>query len=179
MIVPSLQGILRKAMTIDSTYLCDELSYSFQCFFSMIICFLFVGFLAYTSAALISPTLHFASNQAPSNLTSIISPAQSNSPEAPTGGLWSWYKYCTKIRRWSLPQLELDDCSIVLDYFYLETMEEGGGKIKEFLAPGAKKTTYAETEWTPRKYTFGRAYLKTTFLLSNATFRFDPTTDQY
>ena len=46
----------------------------------------------------------------------------------------------------------------VLDYFYIQTMEEGGKKKLEFLAPGATRKTHDKMQWTPRKYTFGSVY---------------------
>lgn len=122
---------------------------------------LVAGSLASTSAAFIPSTVDFTSTLALSNLTSTNIPARSDTPVV-KGELRSWY--CTKIGSWSLPKIEPNDCSGVLDYFYIETMEEGGGKLKEFRAPGSKKETVLETEWTPRKYTFGRVYLSSRLL---------------
>lgn len=146
-----------------------------RCFFGMIPCLvLFVVFLAHASAASIPSTIDIISDPASSNLTSTNRQAQSDA-SVRNGGIWSWY--CTKVQRWSLPELEPDDCLGVLDYFYFETMEDGGRKLKEFRAPGSKKTTYTETEWTPRKYTFGRVYLPPIFSSSIYVFsnRFNQT----
>ena len=44
----------------------------------------------------------------------------------------------------------------VLDYFFMETMHDGGKNLIEFLMPGSKKSLFVKTQWTPRKYTFGR-----------------------
>ena len=66
--------------------------------------------------------------------------------------------YCTKVDQWNLPEVESRDCEGVLDYFYIQTMEEGGSKRIEFLAPGAKRITHNMSQWTPRKYTFGSVY---------------------
>ena len=94
-----------------------------------------------------NPTLDLIPNPNPTL------PAEFNSSAAVHGDIWSWY--CTTFERWSLPRLKADDCSGALEWFYIHVMHEGGTKREEFIAPGAKKTTYGTTQWTPRKYTFG------------------------
>ncbi len=116
---------------------------------------LVVASLAAASAASLPPTLDLIRNPDLSNVISAGSPTLSNN-SAVEGDIWSWY--CTQVPRWSVPKLEPSDCKGMLEYFYLETMHDGGRKMKNFRAPGSKKSTYLETQWTPRKYTFGRVH---------------------
>lgn len=109
---------------------------------------------AHTSAATLPPTLDLTSNPRTPNKPSADLRAQSN-VSAIEGSPW-WY--CTKVDQWALPRPDPRDCEGVLDYFYIETMGEGGRKKLEFLAPGAKRTTHNQMQWTPRKYTFGSVY---------------------
>ncbi len=67
-----------------------------------------------------------------------------------------WNSYCTPIRRWNQPRMQQDDCQAVLQYFYHETMADGGKKPIEFRSPGATRTTHMKVQKTPRKYTFGK-----------------------
>ena len=139
-------------------------------FSSMVSCFLLVvGSLAYTFAASFPSRINITGNTTPSNLVSTDPRAQSNDSVAEN----TWY--CTRTERWSLPVVEPDDCSGVLDYFYIETVDMNHRKSKEFRAPGAKKTTHQQTQWTPRKYTYGRACLLTMFLPSETVLRLYPT----
>lgn len=142
-------------------------------FFTMISCFLLVmGSLAYTIAASFPSRINFAGNTTLSNLTFTDPRAQSNDSVAESNfNIW----YCSKTERWSLPALEPADCSGVLDYFYIETVDATHRKSREFRAPGAKKSTHLQTQWTPRKYTFGMACLPTMFLLSEVLLRLCPT----
>ena len=128
----------------------------------LISCFLLVGWVAaWTSAATLPPTLDLTSDLVLSNLSLTDLRAQSNSSTV-EDDLWSWY--CTKIDQWMLPKYENEDCRAVLDYFYIQTMDEGGTRRKEFLSTHSRKQTYMETEITPRKYTFGSVFL---FLINN------------
>lgn len=116
---------------------------------------LLLGSIAYTSAASVPSSLDILTKPSLSNMSSDSLTTQLNNSEV-TGDVWSWF--CTRATAWSLPTVELDDCFGVLDYFFIETMHEGGRTAKEFLAPGAKKASYYDTEITPRKYTFGEMY---------------------
>ncbi len=111
---------------------------------------LLIGFLAYTSAASVPSTVNTERD------LTLSGPAQSNSSVAESD---IWLSYCTKTERWSLPELNPDDCSGVLDYFYIETVDKDHRGSKEFRSPKAKKKAQAKTQWTPRKYTFGRPFL--------------------
>ena len=109
---------------------------------------------AHTSAATLPPTLDLTSNpRAPDKPLADLQ-AQSNISAVGGSPLW----YCTNIDQWTLPRPDPHDCEGVLDYFYIETMREGGKKKVEFLAPGAKRATHNMMQWTPRKYTFGSDY---------------------
>ena len=120
---------------------------------------------AHTSAATLPPTLDIISSpRAPDEELADLR-AQSNISDVEGQPLW----YCTKVDQWALPKLEPHDCRGVLDYFYIETMGEGGGKRIEFRAPGAKKITHSLMQWTPRKYTFGSVYPCPTFLPAKIT----------
>lgn len=66
-----------------------------------------------------------------------------------------WW-YCTPIQPWNQPPMVQDDCQGVLEYFYYETMTDGGTKSMEFMSPGAAKTTHFKLQTTPRKYIFGK-----------------------
>ena len=121
----------------------------------MLYILLLAASLAYASAASLPPTLDLTSIPSLPNLTSTYLRPQANR-SAVDGDIWLWY--CTKMERWSLPKLDSDDCLGALDWFYLENMQDGGTKRKDFVAPGGKKTTYTEMQWTPRKYTFGEVY---------------------
>ena len=90
------------------------------------------------------------------NLTSAREVSQSTNRSAIEGDSWEWY--CTPIQRWNQPPMEKEDCRGVLDYFYYETMMDGGRGPMEFLSPGAKKTEHAKGQMTPRKYTFGKRH---------------------
>ena len=109
---------------------------------------------AHTSAATLTPTLDLIKNPTASDKSLADLGAQSNI-SAVEGDPW-WY--CTKVDRWTLPKLEPHDCEGVLDYFYIQTMDEGGTKRLEFLAPGAKGKTHIQVQRTPRKYIFGSVY---------------------
>ena len=104
-----------------------------------------------SSAASIPPKLDLVSNASPTNLQ-----AQSN---ISTMEHDVWYWHCTTADRWIYPLLEPEDCEGVLDYFYYETMREGGSTRTEFLSPNAKRTSRGEWVKTPRKYTFGTVHL--------------------
>ncbi|KAF6224634.1 hypothetical protein HO173_012977 [Letharia columbiana] len=91
------------------------------------------------------------------NLTSAREVSQSTNRSTIEGDSWEWY--CTPIQRWNQPPMEKEDCRGVLDYFYYETMMDGGRGSMEFLSPGAKKTEHAKGQMTPRKYTFGTCTL--------------------
>ena len=120
---------------------------------------------AHNSAATLPPTLNLTSNpRAPDKPLADLR-AQSNFSDVEGQPLW----YCTKVDQWTLPKLEPRDCGGVLDYFYIETMEQGGGKRIEFRAPGSKKMTHNLMQWTPRKYTFGIVYPYLTFLPTKTT----------
>lgn len=121
---------------------------------------LLVGTLASTSDASVLSTIDITRNTTLSNLTSNNLRSQSNSSVAEIDFRIS---YCTKKQTWSVPEVKPDDCCGVLDYFYLETVDETFRKSKEFKAPGAKKTSRVPTQTTPRKYTFGREDLSTMF----------------
>ena len=114
---------------------------------------LLLGFLAFTNAASVSSIPNISKNSTRSNLTSIHLQAQL---ETSAVNVWAWY--CTKARNWSLPVPELDDCLGLLDFFWIETWDDQHRKSKEFRAPGAKKTTAVQTQWTPRKYTFRKQF---------------------
>ena len=135
----------------------------------MISCLLvLVASLAYTINAISVPSgINIASDPILSNLTSIHLPAQPNVSVA-EDDLWIWY--CTNNQRWSRPEIKPDDCKGMLDYFWLETYDKGHRKSRTFRAPGGKKISSATQEWTPRKYTFGRASLSTVFLPSEMLF---------
>ena len=120
---------------------------------------------AHTSAATLPPTLDLINNSRDPNKPLADARAQSNI--SAVEGVLRWY--CTKVDRWILPKMDRHDCGGVLEYFYLETMDQGGSKWNEFLAPGAKRTTYDQVEWTPRKYTFGSVYPLSTFLPTRMT----------
>lgn len=114
---------------------------------------LLVGSLACTRAASVLSLVDTTSEPSLSDLNFSHLQAGSND-SAGSSNVYS--SYCTSAQNWSLPELEPDDCSGVLDYFYLETADFDSRRQKEFRAPGAKKITKAKTEWTPRKYTFGK-----------------------
>ena len=120
---------------------------------------------AHISAATLPPTLDLISNLRDPNKPLADSRVQANT--SAVEGVIRWY--CTKVDSWILPRMKPHDCGGVLEYFYLETMDQGGTKWNEFLAPGAKKTTHDQVEWTPRKYTFGSAYSLPTFLPTKMT----------
>lgn len=124
--------------------------------FSMIIHpLLLVWWLAtQTSGATLPPTLDLTSDPRAPNEPLADLQAQSNISAVQANPKW----YCTKVDQWILPRLDPSDCEGVLDYFYIQTMEDGGAKRIEFLAPGAKKITHNMSQWTPRKYTFGSAH---------------------
>ena len=127
-----------------------------SCSSSMIRYFvLLVSSLVGASAATLPSTLDLIRNSELSNARPNGSPDLYNNSMV-QGDIWSWY--CTQIPRWSVPKLEPSDCKGMLDYFYLETMHDGGRKMKNFRAPGSIKSSYLETQWTPRKYTFGRVH---------------------
>ena len=130
---------------------------------------LLVASLAYTTNAISVPsTINIASDPTLSNLTSIPLPAQSDNPVAESDfGIW----YCTNNQRWSRPDIKPDDCKGMLDFFWLETYDKDQRKSRTFRAPGGKKISKAAQEWTPRKYTFGRASLSTMFLPSEMLLR--------
>ncbi len=131
----------------------------FSCFRGMMLYYLhLIGLLAYTSAASVPSTLNTARDLTLSGPQSTQLRAQSNSSVAESD---IWLSYCTKTERWSLPELKPDDCSGVLDYFYIETIDKDHRSSKEFKSPNSKKKTQAKTQWTPRKYTFGRLFLLT------------------
>ena len=136
-------------------------------FFTMIIHLLLLAWslAAHNSAATLPPTLDLTSNPRAPNKPLADLRAQSNISDVEGQPLW----YCTKADQWTLPKLEPHDCGGVLDYFYIETMGEGGGKMMEFRAPGAKKVTHNKLQWTPRKYTFGSVYLCPNFLPTRIT----------
>ena len=120
---------------------------------------------AHNSAATLPPTLDLTSNPSAPIKPLADLRAQSNVSDVEGQPLW----YCTKIDQWTLPKLEPGDCSGVLDYFYIQTMDQGGGKKIEFRAPGGKKMTHNQVQWTPRKYTFGRVDPYLTFLPTKTT----------
>lgn len=62
--------------------------------------------------------------------------------------------------------MQHDDCEAVLQYFYYETMADGGTKLIEFRSPGATRTTHMKGQKTPRKYTFGKCQ-ETSILISH------------
>ena len=119
---------------------------------------LLIGSLAYTSAASVPSTLNPTRDPTLSGPQSTQLRARSNGSVAESD-IWLWY--CTKTEKWSLPELNPEDCAGVLDYFYIETAGMDFHSPKEFRAPHSKKKTYKKTQWTPRKYTFGRPFLLT------------------
>ena len=125
---------------------------------------LLVAFPALTLAASLPSTLDITETPRLANLTSYASLQAQGNDSKVNGDIWSWY--CTKDMNWSLPKVHPDDCLGVLDYFYIETMHDGGFKIKEFLSPDADKPADLEPQWTPRKYTFGKAYFAQLSLFS-------------
>lgn len=130
----------------------------------MILCvLLLVGCLTYTTAVSFPSTTVITANTTLPDLTSAPAQAPSNS-SAESDEIWVWY--CANNERWSLPELEPDDCLGVLDFFYIETIDETARKPKEFRVPGAKGKTQTQAQKTPRKYTFGTACLsKISYLL--------------
>ena len=74
--------------------------------------------------------------------------------------------YCSSIWRWNRPRMQQDDCQSVLQYFYYETMADGGTKQIEFRSPDAKRRTHMKVQKTPRKYTFGKRQ-ETSILISH------------
>ena len=73
----------------------------------------------------------------------------------PGGDDWSWY--CTQTHRWSTLDFQRDDCTGMLDWLFLETMHDGGRTLMQFRMAGSKASRFLETQWTPRKYTYGRS----------------------
>ena len=120
---------------------------------------------ALTSAATLPPTLDVTSNSSALDKPLADLRVLSNI-SAIEGNPW-WY--CTKVDQWTLPKVDPHDCRGVLEYFFIETMYEGGNKRIEFLTPGAKKKTHSLGQWTPRKYTFGSVYPWPTFLPTKFT----------
>lgn len=91
------------------------------------------------------------------NLTSSTQPSLSfNQSPTVEGGGCTWY--CTSTRPWNDPSMQQDDCQGVLEYFYYETMTDGGRKPREIILPGARKTRHLKGETTPRKYTFSKCH---------------------
>ena len=111
--------------------------------------------LAYSSS--LPPTRHRTSDLSVLNLTSANGTAPSSHLDAVDNDIWSWF--CTRSPGWSSPALNPDDCTGVLDYFFVEALYDGGKGIMEFRAPGAKVSGDVKTQWTPRKYTFGKHFL--------------------
>lgn len=95
-----------------------------------------------------------------SNIPALLSPTAPDEPSLSSnystveGGFQKWF--CTGSQAWNQPALELGDCHGMLQYFYHETMADGGRKAMEFLSPGAKRTRHSKGQATPRKYTFGK-----------------------
>lgn len=94
-----------------------------------------------------------------SNIPSIFNLTSSDEPSLPSNRVSAegdfWKCYCTPSQQWNQPPMQQDDCQGVLEYFYYETMTDGGRKPMEFMSPGAKKTRHMKGQTTPRKYTFG------------------------
>ena len=135
------------ALNVDSVFLHA---------FSMIILPLLLAWLlaALTGAATLPPTLDLTSiSTAPDKPLADLR-AQSN-VSAVGGNPW-WF--CTRVDRWILPKLISGDCKGVLDYFYIQTMDEGGTKRLEFIAPGTRGKSHIQVQRTPRKYIFGSVY---------------------
>lgn len=121
----------------------------------MIIYFLLLmKFLFPADAATIMPPSSISNIPTFVNLNSSNQPnPSSNRSTFVDGKDWKWY--CTPIPRWNHPPMEQSDCQGVLEYFYYETMTDGGRKSMEFISPGAKKIRHIKGQMTPRKYTFG------------------------
>ena len=144
---------LKKVVVHNSHLSALNVDFLFVQFFSMVIHLLLSAWLlaAHTGAATLPPTLDLTSSPRAPDKSLADLQAQSNI-SAVEGNPW-WY--CTKVDRWILPRWEQHDCQGALDYFWIKTMEEGGSKRIEFRAPGAKKVTHNQYQWTPRKYIFG------------------------
>ena len=63
---------------------------------------------------------------------------------------------CALPYNWYLLSLRFEHCMSAVQYLYFTELKVNPGESFEFRAPGSQPSTHSKTQWTPRKYSFGK-----------------------